>query len=133
MNNLEKVYAYIEEHKQDYLDELFIFLRQRSISTTNDGVTECAELLADIMRHAGIRNVQIFPTSRHPVVYGDIITDPSLPTQLVYGHYDVQPPDPVDKWNTDPFEPVIKNGKIYCRGCSDNKSALYIHKGCRGI
>lgn len=127
MNNLEKVYAYIEEHKQDYLDELFIFLRQRSISTTNDGVTECAELLADIMRHAGIRNVQIFPTSRHPVVYGDIITDPSLPTQLVYGHYDVQPPDPVDKWNTDPFEPVIKNGKIYCRGCSDNKSQLFTY------
>ena len=127
MNNLEKVYAYIEVHKQDYLDELFIFLRQRSISTTNDGVTECAELLADIMRHAGIRNVQIFPTSRHPVVYGDIITDPSLPTQLVYGHYDVQPPDPVDKWNTDPFEPVIKNGKIYCRGCSDNKSQLFTY------
>ena len=113
MSDLNKVFEYIEAHKQDYLDELFTFLRQKSISTTNEGVTDCANLLAGIMTKAGIEHVQIFPTKRHPVVYGDILVDPALPTQLVYGHYDVQPADPIEEWNSDPFEPVIRDGKIF--------------------
>lgn len=123
---MEEVFAYIESHKQDYLDELFTFLRQKSISTTNEGVRDCAALLRSIMEKAGIRTT-IYETERHPVVYGEIITDPSLPTMLMYGHYDVQPPDPLELWETDPFEPVIKNNRIYCRGCSDNKAQLYAH------
>ena len=126
-NNMSKVVEYIEAHKQEYLDELFVFLRQKSISTTNEGVTDCAELLADIMRKAGIENVQIFQTKRHPVVYGDILVDPSLPTQLVYGHYDVQPADPIELWDSDPFEPVIRNDRIYCRGSSDDKAQLFTY------
>lgn len=127
MSDLSKVYEYIEAHKQEYLDELFTFLRCRSISTTNEGVAECAELLAGIMRKAGIEHVQIFPTERHPVVYGDLIFDPSYPTQLVYGHYDVQPADPIEAWDSDPFEPVIRDGKIFCRGCSDDKAQLFAY------
>lgn len=127
MGDLTKVYEYIEEHKQEYLDELFTFLRCKSISTINDGVSECAKLLADIMRKAGIEHVQIFSTTRHPVVYGDLIFDPSYPTQLVYGHYDVQPADPIEEWDSDPFEPVIRDEKIYCRGCSDNKAQLFAY------
>ena len=127
MGELQKVFDYIEAHQQDYLDELFTFLRQKSISTTNEGVSECAQLLADIMVRAGIEHVQIFPTKRHPVVYGDILVDPSLPTQLVYGHYDVQPADPLEEWDSDPFEPVIRDGKIFCRGCSDDKAQLFAY------
>ena len=127
MSDLNKVFEYIEAHKQDYLDELFTFLRQKSISTTNEGVTDCANLLAGIMTKAGIEHVQIFPTKRHPVVYGDILVDPALPTQLVYGHYDVQPADPIEEWNSDPFEPVIRDGKIFCRGCSDDKAQLFAY------
>lgn len=127
MSNLNKIFEYIETQEQEYLDELFTFLRCKSISTTNEGVTDCAELLSDIMKNAGIENVQIFPTKRHPVVYGEILSDPSLPTQLVYGHYDVQPADPIEEWDTDPFEPVIKDGKIYCRGSSDNKAQLFAY------
>lgn len=127
MSDLSKVYEYIEEHKQEYLDELFTFLRCKSVSTTNEGVEECAELLAEIMKKAGIEHVQIFPTERHPVVYGDLIFDPSYPTQLVYGHYDVQPADPIEAWDSDPFEPVIRDGKIFCRGCSDDKAQLFAY------
>lgn len=127
MSDLSKVYEYIEEHKQEYLDELFTFLRCKSVSTINEGVEECAELLAEIMKKAGIEHVQIFPTERHPVVYGDLIFDPSYPTQLVYGHYDVQPADPIEAWDSDPFEPVIRDGKIFCRGCSDNKAQLFAY------
>ena len=127
MSDLSKVYEYIEEHKQEYLDELFTFLRCKSVSTINEGIEECAELLAEIMKKAGIEHVQIFPTERHPVVYGDLIFDPSYPTQLVYGHYDVQPADPIEAWDSDPFEPVIRDGKIFCRGCSDNKAQLFAY------
>ena len=122
---MEQVFQYIDEHQQDYLDELFGFLRCKSISTTNEGVEECAAMLAQIMEKAGIEHVAIYPTARHPVVYGDIITDASLPTQLVYGHYDVQPAEIQEGWDSNPFEPVIRDGKIYCRGCSDDKAQLF--------
>ncbi|MEY8339290.1 M20/M25/M40 family metallo-hydrolase [Lachnospiraceae bacterium 62-35] len=124
---MEKVFAYIEGHKQEYLDELFEFLRCKSISTTNEGMEECAELLAGMMKKSGIQNVKIYPTNRHPVVYGEIITDPSLPVQLVYGHYDVQPADMSEGWDSPPFEPVIRGDKIFCRGCSDNKAQLFAY------
>ena len=123
---MKEIFDYIEQHKDDYLEELFTFLRCKSISTRDEGVTECAQLLASIMERSGIKT-QIYPTERHPIVYGECITDPSKPTMLIYGHYDVQPPEPLDEWLSDPFEPTIRDGKIFCRGVSDDKSQLYTH------
>lgn len=126
---MQKVFEYIDSHQDEYLEELFKFLRCPSISTIADctGINECADMLADMMRNCGIENVAIYPTKGHPVVYGDLITDPKLPTQLVYGHYDVQPADPIELWDSEPFEPVIHNDKIYCRGGSDNKGQLFTY------
>lgn len=123
---MREIFEYIEDHQDYYLDELFTFLRCKSISTRDEGVADCAELLADIMEKSGIK-ATIYPTDRHPIVYGERIEDISLPTMLVYGHYDVQPPEPLDEWTSEPFEPVIRDGKIFCRGVSDDKSQLYTH------
>lgn len=123
---MEKVFQYIHENEQRFMDDLFAFLRCRSISAQNDGVSDCAELLKDMMVKAGIKTT-IYPTARHPVVYGEIITDPELPTLMIYGHYDVQPPEPYELWDSDPFNPQIKDGYIYARGVSDNKSQLFAH------
>lgn len=123
---MKKVFEYIEQHKQDYIDELFTFLRQKSISTRDEGVTECAQLLSDVMEKSGIKTT-IYPTKRHPVVYGEVIGKEGAPTILVYGHYDVQPPEPLELWKSDPFQPEIRDGKIYGRGTSDNKSQLFAH------
>lgn len=117
--------AYIEDNKDRFLEELFVFLRQPSISTQNDGMDACAELLAGLMRDVGI-DTKIMETPRHPVVYGEIIKE-GAPTVLVYGHYDVQPPEPLDLWTSPPFEPEIRNGKIYGRGTSDNKAQIFIY------
>lgn len=122
---MKDVFDYINQNYDAYISELFDFLRCRGISTQDDGIQETAEHLASIMRKSGIENVSIYPTERHPVVYGEIITDPELPTELIYGHYDVQPPEPYELWDSPPFEPVIRNGRIYARGCSDNRGQLY--------
>ena len=84
------------------------------------GVEECAVLVRDLLERSGIRG-EIIPTDGWPVVYGERIEDPSLPTLLVYGHYDVQPSDPESDWDTPPFEPTVRDGRIYCRGIADNK------------
>ncbi|RJQ57906.1 MAG: M20/M25/M40 family metallo-hydrolase [Desulfobacteraceae bacterium] len=120
MTNPER---YIEENRARFLDELFTLLRQPSISTRNEGVQECAELLAGMMKHVGI-DTRIISTARHPVVYGEILRE-GAPTVLVYGHYDVQPPEPFDEWLSPPFEPTLRDGRIYCRGSSDNKAQLF--------
>lgn len=118
--------AYIEENRERFLEELFVFLRQPSISTRDEGMGECAELLAGLMRDVGIET-RIIETPRHPIVYGEIFKDADAPTVLVYGHYDVQPPEPLDLWTSPPFEPEIRNGKIYGRGTSDNKAQIFIY------
>ncbi|WP_178314080.1 M20/M25/M40 family metallo-hydrolase [Lacrimispora sp. 210928-DFI.3.58] len=123
---MKKIFDYIEAHHDAYLEELFTFLRCKSISTRDEGVEECAQMLSDIMEKSGI-STTIYPTSRHPVVYGERIENEDLPTMLIYGHYDVQPPEPLEEWNSDPFEPVIRDGRIFCRGASDNKAQLYTH------
>ena len=122
---MREVFDYIDSHFDEYLEELFGFLRCTGISTQNIGVQEAAEHLANIMRSSGIENVAIYPTERHPVVFGEIITDPSLPTELIYGHYDVQPPEPYELWETPPFEPAIRDGRIYARGSSDDRGQLF--------
>ncbi|KAB2336671.1 M20/M25/M40 family metallo-hydrolase [Cytobacillus depressus] len=120
---LGKVQEIIANNKEKYLEQLFILLRQKSISTQNEGIAECAELLKKMMEEFGI-STQIMQTNGHPVVYGEIIKDPNFFTLLIYGHYDVQPPEPIDDWISPPFEPTIRNGRIYCRGAGDNKGQL---------
>ncbi|WP_246943307.1 M20/M25/M40 family metallo-hydrolase [Bacillus pinisoli] len=124
--DLQSVLSLINERKEEYLETLFTLLRQRSISSQNDGVVECAELLKVIMEDIGI-NTKIYKTEGQPIVYGEIINDPNDLTILFYGHYDVQPVDPLDQWLSPPFEPTIRDGKIYCRGVGDNKGQLITH------
>ena len=123
---MNKVYEYIEQNKEKYLEDLFSFLSQKSISTIDEGVTECAELLSKMMEEVGIKS-KAYKTDRHPIVYGEVIADEKLPTILVYGHYDVQPPEPLELWESDPFKPEIRGDKIYARGSSDDKSQLLAH------
>lgn len=122
---MQDVFAHIEANRDDIIAKLLPLLAQRSISTQDDGVTACAELLAGMMEEAGIKT-QIIPTARHPVVFGHY--DEGAPnTLLVYGHYDVQPPEPYELWETPPFEPTIRDGRVYARGVADNKGQLFAH------
>src|SRR5690625_185139 len=111
----------IERNRQNYLESLFEVIRQKSISAENEGIEECAELVAEKMAEAGVAHVEIIRGTHHPVVYGEHIVSEDAMTLLIYGHYDVQPPDPVEEWDSEPFEPVIRNGRIYARGVGDNK------------
>lgn len=133
MNDIKQ---YIEENKQRFLDELFALLRIPSISADsayNGDVAKAAEFVAQSMREAGADNVEVCPTPGHPIVYGEKIIDPKLPTVLVYGHYDVQPAVPLELWDTPPFEPTIKktalhpDGAIFARGSADDKGQFYMH------
>ncbi|WP_249869676.1 M20/M25/M40 family metallo-hydrolase [Oceanobacillus saliphilus] len=120
---LGKIQSILFDKKEEYLEQLFVLLRQKSISTQNDGITECAELLKNIMVEIGI-NTKIMKTNGHPVVYGEMLKNENAFTLLFYGHYDVQPPDPMDEWLSPPFEPTIRDGRIYARGAGDNKGQL---------
>jgi len=121
---------YIESNKQRYLDELFDLLRIPSVSADSkfkDDVRRAAEFVRDKLTAAGVDRAQLFETPGHPVVYGEKLIDPSLPTVLIYGHYDVQPADPYELWHTPPFEPTIRNERIYARGSCDDKGQFYMH------
>ena len=118
------------KNKDRFLNELLDLLRIPSVSASSahkkDMVT-CAEAVKQRLLEAGADKAEIFSTEGHPVVYGEKITDPAKPTVLVYGHYDVQPPDPLDLWNSGPFDPVIRDGKIFARGSCDDKGQFYMH------
>ncbi|KXX72329.1 dipeptidase [Flammeovirga sp. SJP92] len=121
---------YIEENKDRFLSELFDLLRIPSVSTDVEyqpDIKKAAAFIAHKLTEAGADKVEICPTKGNPVVYGEKIIDSSLPTVIVYGHYDVQPADPLDLWDTPPFEPTIKNDSIYARGASDDKGQMYMH------
>jgi acetylornithine deacetylase/succinyl-diaminopimelate desuccinylase-like protein len=121
---------YIASNKDRFLSELFDWLRIPSVSADSrhkQDVRKAAEFLKEKLASAGVDHVEICETKGHPIVYAEKITDPSLPTVLVYGHYDVQPADPVNLWSSPPFEPVIKEGKIYARGACDDKGQVYMH------
>ena len=108
---MKETLATIQAERQRYLNELLELLRIPSISADpayKDDVAKTADAVAGHLRQAGVQVVEVCPTAGHPIVYGEHIVDPSLPTVLVYGHYDVQPPDPLDLWDSPPFEPVIK-------------------------
>ena len=121
---------YQEKNKDRFLEELLALLRIPSVSARtenkNDMLT-CAEAVKKSLVEAGATTATIYPTEGHPIVYAEKIIDPSLPTVLVYGHYDVQPADPLELWNSGPFDPVIKDGKIYARGSADDKGQFYMH------
>jgi acetylornithine deacetylase/succinyl-diaminopimelate desuccinylase-like protein len=122
--------AYYNQNKQRFLDELFELLAIPSVSADSqyrDDVFEAAEFVKQKLLDAGCDETTICPTNGFPIVYGEKIIDESLPTILIYGHYDVQPPDPFDLWESPPFEPQIRNGKIFARGASDDKGQMYMH------
>ncbi|MEM8895610.1 MAG: dipeptidase [Bacteroidota bacterium] len=122
--------AYIKENKQRFLDELFELLRIPSVSADSkfkEDVQRAAEYLKVKFEEAGVDRVEIKPTAGHPIVYAEKILSENLPTVLVYGHYDVQPADPYELWDTPPFEPEVRNEKIYARGSSDDKGQMYMH------
>ncbi len=123
---LSKVFADIEAHRDQFLGELFPLLQQPSISTTGEGMQACAELLARAMREVGLAT-EVLPTGGHPVVFGDSGRPESPFTLLIYGHYDVQPPEPLEAWLSPPFAPEIRQGRIYGRGTADNKGQLFTH------
>ncbi|MFM8787029.1 MAG: M20/M25/M40 family metallo-hydrolase, partial [Bacteroidota bacterium] len=127
---MNKTHQFIEENRQRLLDELFDLLRIPSVSANPDfseDVFEAAQFVADRLNEAGADHVEVCPTAGYPVVYGERIVDPALPTVLVYGHYDVQPADPYELWHSPPFEPEIRDDKIYARGACDDKGQVYMH------
>lgn len=121
---------YNQSHKERYLEELLALLRIPSISAKKEHSTDmqtCATAVKDSLLKAGADKAVIFETDGHPLVYAEKIIDPALPTVLVYGHYDVQPAEPLELWNSGPFEPVIIDGKIFARGSCDDKGQFYMH------
>lgn len=121
---------YLTENKDRFLNELFDLLRIPSVSADSKhagDVRKAAEYLVEKLKAAGVDKVELCETAGHPIVFGEKIVNPSLPTVLVYGHYDVQPPDPLDLWTSPPFEPVVKDEKIYARGSCDDKGQVYMH------
>ncbi len=127
---MQAIDSYIETHKDRFIDELLDLLRIPSVSADpkyKADVARCAEAVKQRLEEAGLDKVEVCPTAGHPIVYGEKIVDPAKPTVLVYGHYDVQPPDPLELWHSGPFDPVIKDGMIYARGSADDKGQFYMH------
>ena len=122
--------AFVDSQKDRLLDELKEFLRIPSISTLPEHVPDvrrAAEFVASSLKKAGLENVEIISTAGHPLVYADWLHAPGKPTVLCYGHYDVQPADPLELWKTPPFEPTVKDGNLFARGSADDKGQMYMH------
>lgn len=132
-NNPSPQSSNLGPEEQRYLDELSDFLRIPSISTLSEhkgDVQRAAQWVADDLRRSGMENVRVIEThgaQGHPLVYADWLHANGQPTILVYGHYDVQPPDPLDEWETPPFKPSLRNGNLYARGSADDKGQVYVH------
>ena len=121
---------FVEKNQPRLLDELKTFLRIPSVSTLPEHVPDvlrAAHFVADSMKTAGLENIEVISTAKHPLVYADWLHAPGKPTVLCYGHYDVQPPDPLDEWISPPFEPTVRDGNIYARGSADDKGQMYMH------
>ncbi len=122
--------AFVKQNQDRFLAELKEFVRIPSISTLPEhrpDIQRAASFVAESLRKAGLENIEIIPTSGHPLVYADWLHAPGKPTVLCYGHYDVQPADPLDLWHTPPFEPTERNGNLYARGACDDKGQMYMH------
>jgi acetylornithine deacetylase/succinyl-diaminopimelate desuccinylase-like protein len=127
---MSDIRAIVDQNADRYLSELFDLLRIPSVSADpkyREAVLRMADAVKQSLVDAGADKVEICPTPGYPIVYGEKIINPELPTVLVYGHYDVQPPDPLDLWTSPPFEPVIRNGNIYARGSADDKGQFFMH------
>ncbi|MGD8749082.1 MAG: dipeptidase [Balneolaceae bacterium] len=127
---MSTVLDYIDANKEHFKDELFDFLRIPSVSTDSShksDIKDAANFLVENLKSLDLDRVELFETDGNPIVYGELITNNAKPTVLVYGHYDVQPPDPEDLWETPPFEPTVRNGDIYARGSSDDKGQSFTH------
>ncbi|MBI9070415.1 MAG: dipeptidase [Melioribacteraceae bacterium] len=127
---MDKVIKYVDENLEKFIEELKDYIRIPSISTLpenkNDMIT-CAKFVEANLKSIGIKTTKIIKTDGHPLVYGEWLQAKDKPTVLVYGHYDVQPIDPIELWDTDPFEPVVKDGKIWARGADDDKGQSFVH------
>jgi acetylornithine deacetylase/succinyl-diaminopimelate desuccinylase-like protein len=127
---MDQLKQYLEEHKKRFLDELFELIRIPSVSAVPEhkpDMIRMAGLFRDKLKQAGAGEAMVMETNGQPVVFGSKIIDADLPTVLVYGHYDVQPAEPLDLWDSDPFEPEIRDGKIWARGADDDKGQLFMH------
>ena len=127
---MSKVQQYIDDNIETFKDQLFQLLRIESISTDSSKkgeVKKAAKFLAGHLEEVGLDEVKLHETDGHPIVTAQKIVDPDLPTVLIYGHYDVQPPDPEELWETPPFEPTVKDGRVYARGASDDKGQSFTH------
>ncbi len=127
---MDDVLAYLEAHRDRFLDELKTFLRIPSISSATAhraDVLRCAEYAVAHLRRIGFPRAEVLPTGGHPVVYAEWVGAPGAPTALVYGHYDVQPVDPLELWETPPFEPQVRDGLLFGRGAVDDKGQVYMH------
>jgi acetylornithine deacetylase/succinyl-diaminopimelate desuccinylase-like protein len=121
---------YQERNKDRFLNEMLELLRIPSVSAKSEhkpDMLRCAEAVKKSLLEAGCDKAEVLPTGGHPAVFGQKIIDPSKPTVLVYGHYDVQPPEPLELWHSGPFDPVIKDGKVFARGSADDKGQFYMH------
>ena len=122
--------GYIESKREEHLNELKEFLRIPSVSTKSEhkpDIERAARWVADKLRAAGLENIEIVPTKMHPLVYGESLHAPGKPTILFYGHYDVQPAEPLDLWTTPPFDPTVRDGQLFGRGTADDKGQVHIH------
>ncbi len=122
--------TYLSENRERFEEEVKELLRIPSVSTESryaDDVARCADFLAERIRDAGVANVEVIPTEGNPFVVAEHIVDPAAPTLLVYGHYDVQPVDPEELWESPPFEPSVRDGRMYARGTNDDKGQVYMH------
>ncbi|MFZ5824770.1 MAG: M20/M25/M40 family metallo-hydrolase [Bacillota bacterium] len=119
---MEKVVQYLSEHEEEHLEMAMRLMAQPSVSPTGEGMAECAALLRSMMEDSGVKT-EVLETPGHPILFGEV--DAGAPfTVLIYGHYDVQPPEPLELWHSPPFTPTIRNGRIYARGAGDNKGQL---------
>jgi len=124
------VVEFIEEHRREYLDELKEFLRIPSVSTRTEhkrDIERAARWLAEKLRFSGMQEVEVVPTAVHPLVYGESPQIPGRKTILIYGHYDVQPAEPLELWTSPPFEPAVRDGNLYARGSADDKGQVHLH------
>jgi acetylornithine deacetylase/succinyl-diaminopimelate desuccinylase-like protein len=124
------VLEFIESHREAFLEELKEFLSIPSVSTKTEhrrDIASAAEWVADCLRGLGMETVEIVPTALHPIVYAESVQEPGRTTILLYGHYDVQPPDPVELWTSPPFEATIRSGNLYARGSADDKGQVHVH------
>lgn len=127
---MDALTRYLEEHRDHFLENLKASLRIPSVSAQpqhRDDVARCARHLADHMKSIGMTRVEVVATAGHPIVYAEWLGAPGKPTALLYGHYDVQPPEPLELWRTPPFEPTVKDGKLFARGAVDDKGQVYMH------